>query len=214
MLPHRRARSETMWMTIAGLLLFLGVHSTRLFADDFRTRTMARIGAGAWKGAYALVAIAGFVLLVLGYGRWRMDSATVWSPPIWTYHLAPLLTLLAFVLVAAAYVPRNRLRARLGHPMLLGTKAWALAHLLSNGRVADIVLFGAFLGWAVADFVASRRRDRRAAAAGTLAPPPAPRLAGDLATLVAGAALWALFAFWLHARWIGIDPMALMRAAG
>lgn len=195
-----------MTLLIVGLVLFLGVHSTRMVAGDWRERMIARIGVGPWKGVYSLLSILGFIAIVIGYGQTRMAPVHVWSPPAWTAHLAIALTLPAFVLLVAAYVPRNRLRAWIGHPMLAGVKLWALAHLISNGRLGDIVLFGAFLAWAVADFVASRRRDR------ALGTGPAPgRLVGDVLTLVIGVALWALFAYWLHARWIGVDPMAWMR---
>lgn len=195
-----------MTLLIVGLLVFLGVHSTRMIAGNWRERMISRIGVGPWKGLYALLSIAGLVAIVIGYGQTRADPVHVWAPPLWTAHLAIALTLPAFVLLVAAYVPRNRLRAWLGHPMLAGVKLWALAHLISNGRLGDIVLFGAFLAWAVADFVVSRRRDR---ARGT---GPAPgRLLGDVLTVVIGLALWALFAYWLHALWIGVDPMAWMR---
>jgi uncharacterized membrane protein len=195
-----------MTLLIVGLLLFLGVHSTRMVADGWRTSAISRVGLRPWKAAYALLSILGFIAIVVGYGQTRADPVHVWSPPLWTAHLAIALTLPAFVLLVAAYVPRNRLRAWVGHPMLAGVKLWALAHLISNGRLGDIVLFGAFLAWAVADFVVSRRRDR---ARGT---GPAPgRLAGDVLTVVIGVALWLLFAHWLHAAWIGVDPMAWMR---
>lgn len=188
------------WLVL-GLLIFLGAHSVRLVADSWRTRMIARIGVNGWKGLNALVSLVGFVLIVVGFGLARQHPLPLYAPPLWLKHLNALFTLLAFVLVAAAYVPRNHLRAAIGHPMLAGVKAWALGHLLATGMLHDVVLFGAFLLWAIADFVASRRRDRLAGvryAAGTLA--------GDAATVLAGVAGWALFAFWLHARWIGVNP--------
>ena len=186
-----------------GLVLFLGVHSLRLFADDWRTRTVSRIGEGAWKGLYAVVALAGFALIVWGYGLARQQPLVLWTPPAAMRHVAALLTLPAFVLLVAAYVPRNYFKARLHHPMLLATKLWALAHLLANGTLADVLLFGGFLVWAVADFASSRRRDRRLGtvfAAGTTGP--------TLVALAAGVGLWLLFALWLHERWIGVRPFA------
>lgn len=186
---------------LLGLVLFLGVHSLRLFADDWRTRTVSRIGEGAWKGLYAVVALAGLALIVWGYGQARQQPLVLWTPPAAMRHVAALLTLPAFVLLVAAYVPRNHFKARLHHPMLLGTKLWALAHLLANGTLADVLLFGSFLVWAVADFAASRRRDRRNGtvyAAGALVP--------TLIALVVGVALWLAFALWLHERWIGVRP--------
>ena len=190
-----------MSILILGLLVFLGAHSVRIFADPWRSARIAAMGAGAWKGLYSLVSIAGFVLIVWGYGQARAVPVELWSPPVWTRHAASLLNLVAFVLLAAAYVPRNRIRAAIGHPMVAGVKLWALAHLISNGRLADGVLFGAFLVWAVLDFRSARRRDRAAGARR-----PAGTLAGDVATLIVGAVATAVFALWLHAPLIGVRP--------
>ena len=186
---------------IAGLVLFLGVHSTRVFANDWRNQALARMGEKPFKGIYALLSLAGFVLLVWGYGQARQQGAMLWTPPVATRHLASLLTLIAFILLAAAYVPRNQIKAKLHHPMVLGTKVWALAHLLANGSLADAVLFGSFLLWSVLLFAASRERDRREQkvySAGT---------AGATAiTAVAGLIAWAVFAFWLHRVLMGVSP--------
>ena len=146
---------------IAGLVLFLGVHSTRVFANSWRNQTVARMGEKPFKGIYALLSIAGFVLLVWGYGQARQQGVMLWNPQTAMRHIASLLTLIAFVLLAAAYVPRNQIKAKLHHPMVLGIKVWALAHLLANGSLANTVLFGSFLVWSVLLFAASRRRDRR-----------------------------------------------------
>ena len=186
---------------ILGLVLFLGTHSVRIFADDWRTRTRARIGENAFKGGYALLSIAGFVLLVWGYGQARLDPVVLWPAMAWTRHLASLLTLLAFILLIAAYVPKNGIKARVHHPMVLGVKVWALAHLLANNTLADGLLFGGFLVWAVLNFRAARARDR---VAGTVYPPGT--LAGTLATVVIGAVAWAVFAFWAHSALIGVRP--------
>lgn len=190
---------------VAGLVLFLGAHSVRVFGEGWRTKTIARIGDKPWKGVYSLVSIAGFVLVVVGYGLARQQPMVLWSPPpVALRHLASLLTLLAFVLLAAAYVPGNQLKAWLHHPMVLSVKTWAVAHLLANNTLADVVLFGAFLLWAVLDFRAARRRDQ---AQGTVYPPgSAVRTA---ITVVVGVAAWALFAFWLHRAWIGMPPFGV-----
>ncbi|MBU6416041.1 MAG: NnrU family protein, partial [Xanthomonadaceae bacterium] len=152
---------------ILGLILFLGAHSVHMLAPHWRERVVARIGLLPWKGLYSLVAIAGFVLIVIGFGMARANPHLLYLPPPWLKHLNALFTLVAFVLVAAAYVPRNHLKAKIGHPMVAGVKLWALGHLLAIGYLHDVVLFGAFLVWAVADFAVSRRRDR---AAGTTYP--------------------------------------------
>ena len=190
-----------MALMILGLVLFLGVHSIRIFADQWRSAQIARLGPHKWKGLYAAVSLAGFVLLIWGYGLARAQPVVLYSPALWTRHLAAPLTLLAFILIAAAYVPGTRIKARIGHPMVAGVKAWALAHLLANGNLADVVLFGSFLVWAIADFIASRRRDR---VAGTVyATGPVMR---DVSAIVIGLVAWAVFAFWLHGPLIGVRP--------
>ncbi|RYF44185.1 MAG: protein NrnU [Comamonadaceae bacterium] len=191
-----------MLILILGLVLFLGVHSTRIVADGWRSATIARIGAMPWKGLYTVVSIAGFVLLVWGYGLARQQPVVLWSPPRGMNHLAALLMVFSFILLVATYVPRNAIKARLHHPMVLSVKVWALAHLLSNGNLADVVLFGAFLVWAVLSFRAARARDR---AAGTVY--AAGTAAGTAITVVVGLAAWAGFAFWAHAVLIGVRPL-------
>ncbi|MCP1373128.1 NnrU family protein [Dyella lutea] len=192
-----------MAMLILGLVLFLGVHSVRVFADDWRTRQIVRLGEKGWKGLYSILSIAGFALLVWGFGLARQHPVLVWVPPMALRHLNALFTLVAFVLLAAAYVPGNAIKARLGHPMLAAVKLWAFGHLLAAGMLHDIVLFGGFLLWAVADFMVSRRRDR---AAGVTYPKgPASR---TVITVVVGMAAWAVFAFWLHRLIVGVSPFS------
>jgi uncharacterized membrane protein len=190
---------------IAGLALFLGVHSTRVFANDWRNQTLARMGEKPFKGIYALLSLAGFVLLVWGYGQARQQGVMLWNPPTAMRHIAALLMLLSFVLLAAAYVPGNQIKARLHHPMVLGTKVWALAHLLANGSLADTVLFGGFLLWAVVLFATSRRRDRREQTVY-----PAGTAGATAMTVAAGVVAWAVFAFWLHRVLIGVSPFGAM----
>lgn len=190
-----------MTVLVLGLIVFLGAHSVRIFADSWRARMIGKLGAGPWKGVYSIASIAGFVLIVWGYGLARAEPVVIWSPPAWTRHVAALLTIPAFVFLVAAYFPGNAIKARLRHPMILGVKTWAFAHLLANGMLADLVLFGTFLVWAVLDFRSSRARDR---AAGTIYAPG--RGGATIATVVIGLGAWAVFAFWLHARWIGVNP--------
>ena len=186
------------WL-VAGLVVFLGVHLGRALAPGWRDARVAAMGAGAWKGVYSLVSVAGFVLLVWGYQQAKVDAPVlVWAPPVGLRHAVSLLTLPAFVLLVAAYVPRNHFKSRLGHPMLLAVKLWALAHLLVNGWLHGIVLFGAFLAWAIVAFRAARRREP-ASRAGSSA-------LATVATLVVGAGLWAAFVFHLHERLIGVAP--------
>jgi uncharacterized membrane protein len=190
-----------MILLIVGLVLFLGLHSTRIVAEDWRAGMLQRLGDNGWKGLVSLLSIASFALLVWGYGLARQQPVVLWSVPIWTRHLAALLTLVSFVLLMAAYVPRNAIKARLHHPMVLGVKVWALAHLLANNTLADLLLFGSFLLWAVFSFRAARQRDR------VLSVVYPPGQAGATAvTVVVGVLAWAGFAFWAHSALIGVRP--------
>ncbi len=186
---------------ILGLLLFLGMHSVRIAGDGWRTQVIARRGPGAWKGLYSVVSLVGFGLIVWGYGQARLAPQVLWASPLWTRHLASLLMLGSMVLLVAAYVPGNQIKAKVQHPMVLAVKVWALAHLLANNTVADLLLFGSFLLWAVLDFRSSRQRDRAGAvvyAAGTPA--------ATAGTVLLGLALWAGLAFWAHVRLFGVRP--------
>ena len=188
---------------ILGLVLFLGTHSVRMAAGDWRARMVARIGDGPWKGLYTVVSLIGFVLIIWGFGLARQNPVVLWYPPEWLRHVAIALNLIAFILFAAYLVPAGRMKARLGHPMLLSVKVWAFAHLIANGTLADVVLFGTFLIWAIADFAANRRRDR---AAGTI------RVAGparnDVIAVVVGILIWAAILWRVHEWVIGVSPMA------
>jgi uncharacterized membrane protein len=188
---------------IVGLVLFLGVHSTRIVAEDWRRGVIARRGERPWKGLYSVLSIVGFVLLIWGYGQARLQPTVLWPSPAWTRHVAALLVLVSFVLIAAAYVPRNRIKARLHHPMMLGVKVWAFAHLLANNTLADLLLFGGFLVWSVFAFRAARARDRA-----TRAVYPPGTAGGTLGAVLAGALVWALFAFWAHELLFGVRPFA------
>ncbi len=190
-----------MSLLILGLVLFLGVHSVRIVADGWRSRVIAARGPNVWKGVYTLLSLAGFALIVWGYGQARQQPVVLWGSPGWTRHAAALLTLFAFLLLFAAYVPGNAIKARLKHPMVLGVKVWAIAHLIANNTLADLLLFGAFLLWAVLDFRSARQRDR---AAGTVY--PAGRAGPTVVAVVLGLAAYAGFAFWAHMAWIGVPP--------
>lgn len=187
---------------VLGLFIFLGVHSVRIVADDWRTQTRARIGPLVWKGLYSVVSLLGFALIVWGFSLVRQQPVQLWSPPVALRHLASLLTLLSFVLLAAAYVPGNIIKERIHHPMVLGVKLWALAHLLANGNLGHVVLFGSFLAWAIVDFTAARRRDRTL---GTRYPGGTAGATGISVALGVGA--WIAFALWLHGLLIGVRPL-------
>jgi len=189
-----------MFVMIAGLVLFLGTHSVRIFADDWRAGQIAARGENVWKGIYSVIALAGLVLIVWGYGLAREAPVAVWDPPLWLRHVTLTLNAVAFFLAAQNAGPIGPVTARLGHPMVLAAKIWAIAHLISNGTLADIILFGSILAWAVADFSAAKRRDRQA---GTV------RVAGpwrnDLIPGAVGLALWAVFVLGMHEWLIGVS---------
>jgi len=187
-----------------GLLLFLGIHSVRIFAEDWRQKRLDTLGEAAWKGTYSLISVAGFALIVWGYGVARQAPVVLWVPPVGQRHAASLLTLVSFVLLAATYVPANALKARLKHPMVLGIKLWALAHLLSNGNLADVLLFGSFLLWAILSFRAARLRDAAAVVKAEITHSPASR---TILTLVLGVVAWAAFALWAHGPLSGVSPL-------
>ena len=186
-----------------GLLIFLGSHSVRIVADNWRTRQIARWGADGWKTRYSVVALIGLALVVWGYSLTRYEPVVLWLPPLWTRHLAALLTLPCFILFAAVYVRGTYIKAAIGHPMVAGVKLWAFAHLLANGNLADVLLFGSFLLWAVFDFIASRRRDR-------LAQTTYPALGGsrDALACIVGSLIWAAFAVYGHLWLIGVPAFA------
>lgn len=188
-----------MSILIAGLVIFLGLHSVRIFADSWRSDMRLKLGEGAWKGLYSVGSLIGFALIVWGYSLARQQPVVLWVPPVATRHIAALLMLFAFIMLAAAYVPGNAIKSKLRHPMTLSVKTWALAHLLANGNAADVLLFGSFLAWAVACFVAARKRDR---AAGTVY--PAGKAVPTVMTVGIGLVAYGVFAMALHKWLIGV----------
>ena len=190
-----------MSVLIAGLVLFLGLHSLRIVADGWRNAQVARLGEKRWKGLFSLASLVGFVLIVYGYGLARQSPIVLYAPPVWSRHVAALLMLPAFILIVAGNMRGTKMKAAVGHPMVLGTKVWAFGHLLANGMLADVVLFGSFLVWAIADYASARRRDRLA---GVVYPPGA--ASRDAMAIVIGIVAWAVFGFWLHGPLIGVRP--------
>lgn len=192
-----------MTLLLLGLVLFLGIHSVSIVSPAGRHDLARRLGEGPWKGLYTVVALAGFGLIIAGYAAARQAPVVLWVPPVAMRHLAALLMLPVFVLLLAAYLP-GRIQRAARHPMLLATKFWALAHLLANGNLADVLLFGSFLAWAVADRISVKRR----AAAGLLRPVQGASAGSgnDAIALVGGLALYAVFAFWAHGFLFGVRP--------
>lgn len=190
-------------LLLLGLVVFLGVHSVSIVAPGWRSAQIARRGTGAWKGVYSIAAGVGLALLIVGYGLARQDPVVLYTPPAMLRHLALLLMLPVFPLLFAAYLP-GRLRTAAKHPMLLAVKFWALAHLLANGTLADVLLFGGFLAWAVADRISVKRRPPAEAHAVPGAP-PGPM--NDAIAIVGGLAVYVFLVFGAH-RWLfGVSPM-------
>jgi len=187
---------------ILGLVLFLGMHSVEIFSSTLRANAIARIGERPWKLLYTLISITGFILIIWGYGEARQHPILLYAPPIWMRHLSALIMLPVFPLILAAYMP-GRIKTALKHPMLAAVKFWALAHLLANGMLADVLLFGSFLAWAVTDRISFKRRTVRPI---HTAPP---NKMNDVIAVVAGLAIYVVFAMWLHVRWIGVSPLPM-----
>jgi uncharacterized membrane protein len=190
---------------ILGLVLFLGCHSLRVFAGDWRDRKLEQWGEKFFKGMYSIASLVGFVLLVYGFSQIRWDSPVLWNPPVAMRHIAALLMLFAMVLLVAGQVPHNAIRSKLGHPMVLSVKVWALAHLLANGKQADLVLFGAFLVWSVLNFRAARQRDRLAQAEGHAVEVTA--TPNTWRVVLIGVAAWAILLFGGHTWLFAVSPL-------
>ena len=192
-----------MIVLLLGLVLFLGVPSVSIAAPGWRAAQIDRRGERAWKGIYSMVAGVGLALLIVGYGLARREPVVLYTPPVALRHLALLVMLPVFPLLFAVYLP-GRLRSAARHPMLLATKLWATAHLLANGTLADVLLFGGFLAWAVADRISVKRRPA-AQAHEVTAPPPGPM--NDVIAVAGGLAVYAVIVFWAH-RWLfGVSPL-------
>ncbi len=190
-----------MLLFIVGLVIFLGIHSVAIVSPAWREAQIARRGEKAWKGMYSVVSIIGFALLIYGYGLARQSPVVLYTPPTMLRHIALLLMVPVFPLLLAAYLP-GRIQSAAKHPMLLAVKLWATAHLLANGSLVDVLLFGAFLAWAVLDRIAAKRRAVPRSVPG--APPSA---LNDVIALVGGLVLYAVFLVWGHAWLIGVSPL-------
>lgn len=189
-----------MVLLLLGLVVFFAAHSVSIVNDPWRNRQAARLGPGIWKALYALTSLVGLAMIVSGYGLARETAMIIYTPPSWLRHLALLLLIPAFPLALAAYFP-GRIKAGVRNPLLVATKTWALAHLLVNGTLADVVLFGSFLIWAVVDSISLKRRTPRST------PSAPPSKMNDVIAIVGGLALYVLFIAWLHEFLIGVSPL-------
>jgi len=188
---------------IFGLIVFLGVHSIRIFGETGRKRSIARMGEGPWKGVVTLLSLIGLVMVVWGFGEARSSAPLLWAPPVWTRHTAVLLMFFSLILLAAYGLKKSHIAVAVHHPMLWAVVVWAVAHLLANGSAADVVLFGAFLAWALFDLQSCYARDRANAIAY-----PAPKWGATIAAIVIGIVLWGALFGGLHLWLFGVPPLA------
>lgn len=178
-----------MTFLVCGLILFLGIHSVIIFADQWRNDQVAKLGALTWKIIYSLISIVGIVLMTVGYLEARPQPITIWSPPPWAWQITVYFSLVSLILIAAAYVPNNAIKLKLKDPMLVGVIVWAICHLTTIGSLAGIILFGGFLIWGMIDLISCRARRSKL--------PPTQEKASvvmTLATIAAGTVAFLPFA--------------------
>ena len=189
-----------MLLLILGLALFIGVHLVTTLTEA-RAGLIGRLGEGGYKGLYSLVSAVGLALIIYGYGQ--APVVPVWNPPAWTRHLTFLLMLPVFPLLVASQLP-GRLKERISHPMLLAVKLWAIAHLLSKGTLAAMILTGALLAWAVFDLISVKKRER----AGLVKVATGP-VRNDILAVLIGLALYLGMIVWGHAALIGVPILSI-----
>jgi uncharacterized membrane protein len=185
---------------LAGMAVFFGVHSVSIVAPAWRDRMVARLGEPVWKGVYAVASVVGFILMIRGYSHAKLDPTVVYEPAYWLRHLAAIVMVPVFPLLLSTYFP-GRIKAAAQHPMLAATKLWAAAHLLANGMLPDVLLFGGFLAWAIVDRISLKHRPVR-----PIKVLPERRF-NDLVAVVAGFALYVWFIAWAHYRLFGVSPV-------
>jgi uncharacterized membrane protein len=190
-----------MTILVLGILILVGIHFLPAFSD-VRDRLIDRFGKNGYRALFSIVSTIGLVLVIWGFAN--APVIQIWMPPDWTRHLALLLMLPVFPLLLAAYLP-GRIKATVRHPMLAAIKFWALAHLIANGDLASIILFGSFLAYAVVDRILVKRRG---GAEPVLAVSEAEARRNDLISLGAGLAIYVVFLLWLHTLLIGVSPLA------
>jgi uncharacterized membrane protein len=188
-----------MFSLITGLFLFLGIHSISIIAEDFRN-TMAAKSENGWKIIYSLISVVGIVLIANGYAALRLEPVLLYVPPYWFKHLTYLLMLPAMILFVAPYLP-GKIKQVTKHPQLIAVKLWALSHLLVNGMLADVILFGAFIIWAAAARISMKKRTSR------VIPGLKPNGINDIIAIIVGGLLTGAFILYLHQFLIGI-PLA------
>ncbi|HZG28561.1 MAG TPA: NnrU family protein [Ensifer sp.] len=193
-----------MALLVFSIVLFLALHSLRVFAPAWRERTIARMGVHAWRGVYSLLSIASLVLLIYAFGASRSETPILYTPPIFMTHITLTLMLISMILLMASILPAGKIAVRVKHPMVTSVKVWAFAHLLSNGELNSVLLFGGFLIWAVLVRISAKRRAR----AGEKVVRDFVSTQYDIASIIGGAALYAVILLYLHQMLIGVSPLA------
>ena len=191
-----------MSLLVLGLVVFLGVHSVSIVAPAWRDAQLARRGERAWKGLYSLASLAGLLLLIYGYGVARQAPVVLYTPAPALRHIAMLLMLPVFPLLFSAYLP-GRIQRAVKHPFLLAVMLWAAAHLLANGTLADVALFGAFLVWAVVDRISVGKR-----AVPRRIPGARPAARNDIVAVVVGLLVHLVLLLWAHVWLAGVPLLA------
>jgi uncharacterized membrane protein len=210
-----------MELMFLGLVLFFACHSLNIYAPGARAKLVEQLGALPFKALYALISLVGLGCIFTGHPQAFAQMDWGWSPPTFTKHLNALLMLVACIILVSSCIPKNHIKARLKHPMILSVKIWAFGHLLANGEGANIVLFASFLIWSVLSFKAARKTDKTAALHSQTEPstlndsPDAPsdhqraKLLSTAVCVFAGAGIWVMMIGWLHFKWFGVYPIII-----
>ncbi|BDX02222.1 hypothetical protein MACH16_09700 [Marinomonas pontica] len=192
-----------MLILVIGLVVFFCLHSVRLVAPHWRETIMQQHGAMRWKMRFGMITLLSTAFIVMGYLQMRVEPVWLWFPPVWTRHLAGLLVLVALFFAGSALVPNTTMKKKIGYPMLIAVKIWAFAHLISNGSLADVMVFGSFLVWSIVSFAVYRRRDRKAGVIRDFES----GVQYDLAAFAFAMVSWFAIAFYLHQAIIGVSPL-------
>ncbi|MGN7751867.1 MULTISPECIES: NnrU family protein [unclassified Sinorhizobium] len=194
-----------MAILVLGIIIFLGMHLVRVVAPGFRAGIIESRGKGTWMALYTIVSLVGLCLIIYGFGQARGETGMLYDPPIFLRHIALLLMLVAFIVLAAGFLPAGRIAVALKHPQVLSIKIWALAHLLANGETSSVLLFGSFLVWAVILRISLKRRER----AGEKVLPVFKSTRNDVLAVLIGLVAFVLFVWKLHELLIGVQPVVL-----
>ena len=188
-----------MLLLVVGLIFFLGIHSVRIVAPAWRDERIAAVGENRWKGIYSIVSLISFALIIYGYYLARQNSSDLYEPFTGLYHLVLMLMLASMILLGAFNVGASFIKRAVRHPFLMAIILWSASHLMMNGDAASVLLFGAFLVWAVVDLVSALSRPETAA--------PAPVVRNDIIAVISGLVIYLLLLWKLHEWLFGVVPV-------